>query len=110
MRCTVKKYSFTFIFCVKCIFVFAQQAGESLKVKHTEDFTVTGDGIETQWNQTIWNTITQRSNDELQKANWYITPEELNRKQIQYQTQFKILYSDKGIYCLYKCEDSAITS
>lgn len=103
-----RRYSLVFIFFLQFIFVFAQQT-EPLKVKHTEDFTITGDGSEPQWSQTTWHAITQRSNEELQRSNWYITPEELARKQTQYQTQFKILYSDKGIYCLYKCEDSTIT-
>jgi len=103
-----KIYLLILIFWSACISINAQN-NISFKVKHTTDFTITGDGNEQEWNSTEWNTITQRSNEELQKANWYITSEELTKKQTQYQTQFKILYSDKGIYCLYKCEDSTIS-
>ena len=108
MQQAIKIYIIAFIFCVACISINAQNS-VPLKVKHTTDFNINGDGTEPEWNNASWNTITQRSNEELQKANWYITSEELTKKQTQYQTQFKILYSDKGIYCLYKCEDSAIT-
>jgi hypothetical protein len=108
MQKGIKTYLLVFIFCVAFISVNAQTKNP-LKIKHTKDFTITGDGAEQEWNNAGWNTIIQRSNEELQKASWYITSEELAKKQTQYQTQFKILYSDKGIYCLYKCEDSAIT-
>jgi hypothetical protein len=81
-----------------------------IKVKHTADFVVTGDGSDAAWNNTNWNTITQRSSSTLQNEGWDITQEMLVVKDPQYQTQFKILYSDKGIYCLYQCEDSIITA
>ena len=82
----------------------------TLTVKHTKDFTLTGDGSAAEWNNTMWNVITQRNRETLQKEGWHMTPELINTKELQYETHFKILYSDKGIYCLFKCEDSTITA
>lgn len=68
--------------------------GNVLKVLKTPDFNVTGEGTSTEWNKADWITLPQRNNS----------------RNISYQTQFKILYSDSGIYCLYKCEDKKITA
>lgn len=95
-------------FCSFSIISFTQE--KSVTVKKTTDFTITGDGSNKAWETTEWHTITQRNSRELKNANWYITDEKLTTPDIQYQTKFKILYSDKGIYCLYQCEDSAITA
>ncbi|CAN5823495.1 hypothetical protein BH10BAC2_BH10BAC2_38140 [soil metagenome] len=101
-----------FLLIIFCFFgstvLFAQQ--NKINVKRTDDFTVTGDGSNKAWNTAVWNTITQRSSATLKMENWYITDDRLKINDLQYQTQFKILYSDKGIYCLFYCEDSAITS
>ena len=64
-----------------------------LKVKHTEDFILTGDGSNASWNKASWVTLPQR-----------------NKSNVAYQTQVKVLYSDSGIYCLYNCEDRKITA
>lgn len=102
-----KLFLLFFCLCTSTILV----AQESIvKVKHASDFTITGDGSNAAWNNAAWNTITQRSSAVLKKENWYITDDRLKLSDIQYQTQFKILYSDKGIYCLFQCEDSAITA
>ena len=80
-------------------FTSAQTPGEIIRkddvlhVKHTQDFVFTGDGSAASWNNTAWLTLPQRS-----KAG------------VEYQTQLKVLYSDSGIYCLYKCEDIKITA
>ena len=81
-----------------------------LRVKNTADFIVTGDGKAANWEQAEWNLITQRHSKTLQQNNWNITQERINIEDAQYETYFKILYSNKGIYCLYKCEDSIITA
>lgn len=96
-----------FVFC----FINAIIAQEkSVTVKHTSDFVVTGDGSNTTWNTTQWHTITQRTSKELKANKWHISDERLNIQDAQLNTQFKILYSDKGIYCLFQCEDSLLTS
>ena len=64
-----------------------------LKVKHTTDFKITGDGSAANWNNAEWVALGQR-----------------NSTNVAYQTQVKVLYSDSGIYCLYRCEDRKITA
>lgn len=64
-----------------------------LTVSHTKDFKITGDGSSVNWNFAKWVKMPQRNSDGA-----------------VYQTQVKILYSTSGIYCLFKCEDSKITS
>ena len=64
-----------------------------LKVKHTTDFGITGDGGAANWNNTEWLALTQS-----------------NSANVAYKTQVKVLYSDSGIYCLYRCEDRKITA
>jgi hypothetical protein len=63
------------------------------KVKHTEDFGITGDGSAANWNSAEWFKLPQRTGTA-----------------IAYQTQVKMLYSDSGFYCLYHCEDNKITA
>lgn len=87
---------------------FAQE--KAITVKKTTDFAITGDGSDNAWGTTAWHMITQRNSNELKNAGWYITENRLTIADIQYQTRFKILYSDKGIYCLYECQDSLITA
>ena len=102
-----------YIFCVSKSHLYGQetisQPGNNLIVKHTDDFTITGDGSSEEWNNAEWNVITQRSSETLRKEGWRMKPGSDNLNPF-YKTTFKILYSDKGIYCLYKCEDSSITA
>ena len=51
-----------------------------LKVKKTVDFEVNGKGDANNWQQTDFNKLTHRKGNK------------------HYTSQFKILYSDKGIY------------
>src|SRR6266498_2268862 len=67
--------------------------GDTLKVKHTTDFEIKGDGSAVNWNSTEWLRL-PKSTD----------------AGISYQSQVKMLYSDSGIYCLYRCEDKKITA
>ncbi len=91
-------------------YLYAQQdGGNKIIVKPTEDFTFTGDGTAPNWNGATWHTITQRDRKTLVSEGWRMKPEG-NAPDPSYKTLFKILYSDKGIYCLYQCEDSVITS
>jgi hypothetical protein len=64
-----------------------------LHVKKTQDFQITGDGNASNWSKADWLTLLQRSNTD-----------------VSYQTQIKLLYSDSGVYCLYRCEDKKITA
>ena len=101
-----KQYFFAVICCVVNI-SFGQPNTGLLKVKMTEDFAITGDGTSANWNGADWNVITQRDKTTLQQNNW--NTEGLPEHDIQYQTQFKVLYSAKGIYCLFRAEDSLLT-
>jgi hypothetical protein len=58
-----------------------------LVVQKTNDFEPSGQGINAAWTTTAWHSITHHSG------------------QARYETKFKILYSDNGIYCFYYCQD-----
>lgn len=64
-----------------------------LKVKHTQDFKVTGKGDAAPWKTTDWVIMPQRKMDGE-----------------KYETKVKLLYSDSGVYSLFRCEDKKITS
>jgi hypothetical protein len=88
----------SFFLMVAPVFTCAQISRGSggtnvLKVKHTKDFAITGDGSAASWDDAAWLTLPQR-----------------NTASVAYQTQVKVLYSDSGIYCLYRCEDKKITA
>jgi len=68
----------------------ARSGADTLKVKHTPDFQITGDGSSSNWTSCDWL--------ELSKSNG----------NAPYHTRVKMLYSDSGIYCLYNCEDTKI--
>jgi len=65
---------------------------QTLCVKKADDFEVSGTGSSPLWGKTKW------------------IPLKRVKGEAAYETRFKILYSNKGIYCLYFCEDSKITS
>lgn len=68
----------------------AQQA--VIKVKPTNDFTVTGNGSHASWNTAAWITLPQRN------------------KQEPLSTKVKTLYSTTGIYFLFHCTDKRISA
>ena len=65
---------------------------EPLLVKKTQDFEVDGKGSAKNWNATKFVELIKRKGD------------------VNYTSRFKILYSEKGIYCLYVSDDKKITS
>ena len=64
-----------------------------LRVEKTEDFEFAGTGSDPNWNKAAWLPLPGR-----------------NENETGYETKMKILYSDSGIYCLYYCQDSVLTS
>lgn len=64
----------------------------TLQIKHTPDFEVTGDGADAAWKSTRWFTLSRIKGSS------------------PYTTRVKLLYSDKGIYALYECEDKKINA
>ena len=65
------------------------------KVSKTEDFSVTGDGSNPNWDKAVWLPLTQRR------------PAEVDHARI---TKVKMLYSPGGVYCLFDCHDKKITA
>lgn len=77
---------------------FFQASGQPVEVpvwlvKKTNDFLFSGDGASQEWTKTDWVELSRRKND-----------------QVAYQTAVKLLYSETGIYCLFRCEDQTITA
>lgn len=69
------------------------QADKSLSVIFCEDFELNGKGDHQQWEKTDW--IKMPNRDGVKDS---------------YETKFKILYSEKGIYMLGYCEDNLIST
>jgi hypothetical protein len=65
----------------------------TLKITHTADFEISGEGNVKNWASAPWVSLPQRSGDN-----------------VKYKTNAKLLYSDKGIYALFECEDNNITA
>lgn len=63
---------------------------KSLVVRKTIDFSLDGQGSYAAWNLATWQVLTRL------------------RGNVSYETKFKILYSETGIYCLFQCEDDLI--
>lgn len=89
---TIKRYSPVINSTASQSSPIQQTEKKVLKIIHTNDFKITGDGNEPDWDKAEWISL-NRYND---TSNTY-------------NTQFKILYSGTGIYCLYKCEDKKIS-
>ena len=66
---------------------------DSMLVRRTTDFTVTGGGESEQWKKAAWNILAQRRDT-------------LNKR----DTRVKTLYSDKGIYFLFNNQDEFLTA
>ena len=82
---------FLILFTVSSIQTLSGQ--DTITVKKCIDFKVSGDGNSPEWNNTGWTMIANRT----------INP-------VKYSTRIKVLYSEKGMYFLFDCEDSKITA
>jgi len=82
-----------FLFLILFSNLMTQNTNNSLTVKKCSDFLVDGQGTSPSWSLTEWVNIPQR-------------------KVIKgtLETSFKILYSDSGIYILFKCQDRKLTA
>jgi hypothetical protein len=72
--------------------ILAQNPG-SVTIKKSPDFKVTGDGSSENWKKTEWINLSEQGPDIA-----------------GYLTKAKVLYSEKGIYFLFSCEDKKLTS
>jgi hypothetical protein len=66
---------------------------DSVLVRRSKDFSVTGDGKSVEWQNTRWIKLRQQSSE---------NP--------AYETKVKILYSATGMYFLFNCSDKKVTS
>ncbi len=71
------------------------QSPESVTIKKTSDFEINGEGTATEWNQTEWIELTQRSN--LDSVDGW-------------SSKLKILYSDTGLYFLFHNDDEILNA
>ncbi len=71
----------------------ASPGRDTIIVKHTTAFELTGGGESEQWKAATWNIIQQRRDT-------------LNKR----ETKFKTLYSGKGIYFLFSNQDEVLTA
>ncbi|MCG2587492.1 carbohydrate-binding family 9-like protein [Rhodohalobacter sulfatireducens] len=71
------------------------QALSTVQVQKTDDFSVTGDGSSHNWSETNWIELTQRANHENDNER---------------TTFVKVLYSDTGIYFLFRCDDDLVSA
>ncbi|HZK96637.1 MAG TPA: carbohydrate-binding family 9-like protein [Prolixibacteraceae bacterium] len=68
-------------------------AAQPLLVKKGPDFSITGNGSNSEWDKATWNKLIK-----------------LDPEGEEYPTRFKILYSGKGIYLLFEGKDNKITT
>ena len=80
------------MFLILIFFGTLQGQPLSLAVKHTDDFELTGDGTAVAWKTADW------------------VPLSKYKGTADYNTQVKLLYSDKGIYGVFSCQDKKITA
>lgn len=74
--------------------VIAQGSAKgSITVKKSSDFKVSGDGSSPNWKSAEWISLAEQGPD--------ISG---------FKTQVKVLYSEKGIYFLFNCEDKKVTA
>ncbi|MFC1605200.1 amidohydrolase family protein, partial [Planctomycetota bacterium] len=72
---------------------FGGAAAKVLRIRRTEDFTVSGKGDAPAWEKTKWEPLNLRRSDGH-----------------QYKTHVKMLYSGTGLYVLMEAEDATITA
>ena len=87
------KHSTVFIFLFLGVIGKIFAASDTLQVLQTSDFKVNGKGSNAAWEKTPWVPLQNLSSE--------IAP---------YSSQFKMLYSAKGIYVLMEGEDKKITT
>lgn len=89
------RWSAFILLLLSCRAGFAQTpVGKDAKlhIKQTLDFEVTGDGTDAAWHIADWITLSKIKGTS------------------PYATRVKLLYSEKGIYALYHCEDKKINA
>lgn len=67
--------------------------GHIINIRKVKDFDLTGNGGDANWEKAQWNILTK-----------------LDTGGQEYESKFKILYSDKGIYILFYAQDNKIAT
>lgn len=67
-------------------------SNDTIHISHVNDFQIRGDGSHSNWKNCEWIAIQKRDGSS------------------SYSTRVKMLYSEKGIYTLFECEDNKITA
>jgi hypothetical protein len=95
-----KSFSVFFVFCSLLSFenvnnglLASCNENVTVMIKKCSDFKVTGDGLAEQWKNADWISLAVQ-----------------DKSVSSYQTKVKTLYSEKGIYFLFNCEDKKLTS
>lgn len=70
-----------------------RQMMPELQVPRTTDFTITGDGSNAAWEKAAWTPLHRRG-----------------KTGVDYTTQIKVLYSEKGLYVLMEASDKLLTA
>jgi hypothetical protein len=89
------RISLFLFFCGAGKLSFCQQGvgkQAELRIRHTADFEITGSGKDPAWNGADWLQLSRIKGS------------------LPYLTRVKLLYSDRGIYALYRCEDKKISA
>lgn len=90
----MKKLNCLLLFLLLPFVLGAQETGlPAATIKKCSDFTVTGDGSSAAWNKTEWMDLTHQGSGST-----------------IYETKVKALYSPSGIYFLFRCQDSKLTT
>ena len=86
-------YCFHLLFLISCATCLAQPSPDAtIKIRSTPDFEIKADTNYLSWKAASWVALTHRGGTK------------------QYNTKFKVLYSETGFYTLFYCADKLITS
>jgi len=89
----MKKITLIFAFVFLFFHVKASSFTDTLKIKKTADFVLDGAGTNVQWDSAAWVNLIQ-----------------LDSGIRGYDTKFKVLYSDAGVYVFFTGNDKKVTS
>jgi len=92
MEKTIKLISITFLLLGLSFMDICAQSLPQIYVPRVQDFVISGEGTNEIWNAIDWSQLQEREGE----SGW--------------KTEFKVAYSDSGIYFLFTCEDEKITA
>ncbi len=89
----IRAFAGAFLAFLLAIPAFAHDTSNSITVALTEDFAINGRGTSSAWQQAEWIELTKRTDFGS-----------------NYRTRCKLLHSTTGLYVLFDCEDTHLTS